>query len=680
MFNRKTSQIKSYVMKTIFKVFTLTFFALLFFTSCQNEILEETPITNEEELIAPNSTLSNLLFSTAARDGSVDNIIDNANCLSINLPVTVIVNGVTITINTLEDLELIEHIFSEFENDEDVLELLFPITIVLNDHEEIVINNQDELEAFIEDCEDETDDDIECIDFQYPISFSIYNTDFQVIETVIVENDMQLHEFLERVEDSDAGALLVSLNFPVVMVYANGETITVNNNQELQTALNDAREDCSEEEACREEVVDMYLQECYWNIVAYNDSNDFAQYDLYFKEDHLFKVIDNGTIIATGRWQTTLTDAGVVLSISELSGLEDLVGGDWLVVECDDDRFELVQENTGTNEVRHVVIEQECEDDFECSALEVRMFLNQCQWFAGSNLFDGVPAGTFFFNDDHELVVINLETDEEVIGFWDVELTDEGIILVIDLPSPYNTISLRWKITECAEHRVKMINEDNYLVFESDCNTSNPFECYSNLEYGICDEGDVFDGIATFNLNEIYPDCNEDNVEVTFHSTEDEAHNNVNHLSTEYTNTTNSQTIYVRVTLAGTTEYELFIVTLYVEDCSTTNGCTEEELDSYLMESECYWVAVSVDGSNAFDDFAIQFNSNQDLLIEGGGANYFGTWSTSGNPNDGIILEISQLENNFSVFNGEWLVVECGAERIVLVAGDNEIVIERECP
>jgi hypothetical protein len=120
--------------------------------------------------------------------------------------------------------------------------------------------------------------------------------------------------------------------------------------------------------------------------------------------------------------------------------------------------------------------------------------------------------------------------------------------------------------------------------------------------------------------------------------------------------------------------------TLVLEQECSSDNCTEEVLDSYLMEFECYWVAVSVDGSNAYDDFAIQFNDNQDLLIEGGGNNYFGAWSTSGNPNDGVYLEISQLENNFSLLNGNWLVVECGAERIVLVDGDHEMVIERECP
>ena len=156
-------------------VLILAFFALLSFNSCQTEVLEVTE-TDEETLIAPNSTLVNLMQYTVTNDGSVDNIMDDSNCFSVNLPVTIIVNDITITINTLEDLELIEEIFDEFDSDDDVLEFLFPITIILNDYEEIVIENEDQLEAFIEECVNDEEEVIECVDFQYPISFSIYNT------------------------------------------------------------------------------------------------------------------------------------------------------------------------------------------------------------------------------------------------------------------------------------------------------------------------------------------------------------------------------------------------------------------------------------------------------------------------------------------------------------------------
>ncbi len=48
--------------------------------------------------------------------------------------------------------------------------------------------------------ENEEDDDIECIDFQYPISISIYNTEFEIIDTVSIANDEALYNFIESLE------------------------------------------------------------------------------------------------------------------------------------------------------------------------------------------------------------------------------------------------------------------------------------------------------------------------------------------------------------------------------------------------------------------------------------------------------------------------------------------------
>jgi FlaG/FlaF family flagellin (archaellin) len=332
--------------------------------------------------------------------------------------------------------------------------------------------------------------------------------------------------------------------------------------------------------------------------------------------------------------------------------------------------FFIILPTPGTIEA-YIIIERECNNETDCSVAEIQADLKECKWYLGTDLVDG--NGPLMFTEN------GVALNGNVIGGWSLSLVEGHIYLTLDLSGDYMNISKEWKLVECDDDRLQFISGDYTLVLEQECDNSNPFECYSSLEYGICDDGDVYDGITTFNLNEIYPNCNEDNVEVSFHATENEAHNNVNPLTTTYTNTNNQETIFVRVTLAGTNEYEIFVVLLYVEDCSTS-ACTEEVLDSYLMEFECYWVAVSVDGSNAFDDYAIQFNENQDLLIEGNGSNVFGTWSTAGNPTNGVFLTITQLENNFSVINGQWLVTECGPERIVLVDGDHEMIIERVCP
>jgi hypothetical protein len=558
-------------------VLILAFFALLSFNSCQTEVLEVTQ-TDEETLIAPNSTLANLMQFTATNDGSVDNIMDETNCFSVNLPVTIIVNNITITINTLEDLALIEEVFEEIETDDDVLEFLFPITIILNDYDTLVIENEDQLEAFIEACVDDDDDEaLECIDFQYPISFSIYNTQFQIIDTVIIENDEQLYHFLENLQNETDQAVLASLNFPVTMIYANGNTVEVLNNTELEAAINEAGDDCDddneEEDDCSKEEVDAYLAECHWNIVNFNGDDNFIHNDIYFNTNGSLEIISENNVIATGNWSTAMSDNGVVLTLTELTDFDSDLGGDWFVYECDDDRFKFVRE-PGTI-TSYVIIERECNDESDCSVAEIHADLKECKWYLGTDLIDG--NGPLVFTEDGAVKI-----GGDIIGGYGLSVIEGHIYLTLDLSGDYMNISKEWKLVECDDDSLQFIHGDYTLIME--------------------------------------------------------------------------------------------------QGCESENGCSEEELDSYLMEFECYWVAVSVDGSIAFNDFAIQFNDNQDLLIEGGGANYFGVWSTFGNPNDGVYLVISQLENNFSVFNGEWLVLECGADRIVLVDGDSEIVIERECP
>jgi len=98
------------------KLFLLPFFALLMLMSCQEEVIDITEPAEAETLVA-NSQLTSFMASASIMDGSADNIIDNASCLSVDLPVTVIVNGVELTIDSKEDFKVTEALFDEFEDD-----------------------------------------------------------------------------------------------------------------------------------------------------------------------------------------------------------------------------------------------------------------------------------------------------------------------------------------------------------------------------------------------------------------------------------------------------------------------------------------------------------------------------------------------------------------------------------
>ena len=172
----------------------LLFLAALIFTSCRKEETEfiQAP---EEETVVSNSNVALLMQRTAANDGSIDNIVDRANCFDIAFPFTVNVNGAQITINSIEDYAIIECVFEEVDDDNDELEIVFPITIILADFSEIEITNTTDLNSYVNTCNGENvaDDDIECLDFQYPIMAFIFNSNNELLETITLQNDSQLY-------------------------------------------------------------------------------------------------------------------------------------------------------------------------------------------------------------------------------------------------------------------------------------------------------------------------------------------------------------------------------------------------------------------------------------------------------------------------------------------------------
>ncbi len=661
---------KTNLFKALRNFLFLPLFTLILFTSCQNEVTDITE-TNSEETFTAESVLAQSMLRTTTFDGSYDNIIDSANCISVNLPVTVIVNGVTITIEDIEDYDDIEDIFDEYNDDDDNLEIVFPITIILTDYEEIVINNYDELYSFVEDClgENEDDDDIECIDFQYPISVSIFNSNFDFIETVQINNDEQLYEFIEELE----GGVFASINFPVNMILADGSTLEVNSNTELLAAIEAAEDSCDEDDDndwndddndCSEEQIEMYLKECIWNIVSYNGDDNLVNYDIDFNPNYGFTVSLNGNVLHDGSWTVAQDNNDLFIEFETSWG--DL-NGNWHIIQCDDDRFKLELGDT------YIVIEQECEDELDCSVQEINQNLQECIWYSGTDLLGTNLNGPYMFLADGTVKVTG-PNGNLLVGTYEVVVSSNITFLVLNIPEAYDVLSLEWKIVECSDDRLEMINGDHTLVLEQDC--SDHFECYSDAEIVICDD-DTIDGFAAFDLNMAYPNCVEDNIEYSFYASISDAEAQTNTLETNYTNTSNPQTIYARVQLAGTNTFEVFEVELYVEDCSE-EGCTEEQVDAYLME--CHWVAVSYNGDDQLIGYDIYFNENMDLVVQGNGTTFEGTWSTAGNPANGVFLTIEQLPTDLQDLIGQWQVVECTETQIILHDDNNvEIVLERDC-
>ena len=477
------------VMKTKLKLlYLLPFFAFLMFTSCQDEVTEITDST-EQETIIPNSNLATLMRNTSTMDGSADNIIDHANCLSINLPVTVIVNGVEITIDSDEDYEVIEAIFDEFDDDNDDIEIIFPITIILSDFDVIEITNYNELFQFIEECsgENEEDDDIECIDFVYPITISVYDSNFQVIETITINTDEALYNFIEGLE----GGILASINFPISMILSDGSTEEINNNDELETVINAAEDDCDEDDdndyndddnndIPENDFIDLLIN-CTWTVdkLEIDDQDLEEQYVGYvfnFNENGTVEVTSNGTTLS-GTWSLVDTSAGIQMEL-QINDLPDFNNDNWILHEIDpnenDDDGLTLDFRNGEDRLR---FEQfECDtNNATCGEVDVDAYLVECVWnIVNYNGTDGLIIYDLDFNSDGTLVITDTNTTMVINAAWSTSQTGTSVIVEFsNIAGPdIQAINGNWTILECRSDRLEMEMENDILVMEQDCSTN----------------------------------------------------------------------------------------------------------------------------------------------------------------------------------------------------------------
>lgn len=203
----------------------------IFLFACQKE--ERELINSEDTTIPKDSQLARLIKNVVTHDGSYDDVVDNSNCFSINLPYTVILNGNEILIEKIED-------YNNLLNSS-VIEIQFPIRITLFNYREEFIVDKEMLDFFVKSC-NVIDDDIECIDFIYPLRFSIFNSTTNQLKTIDIEHDAMLFKFITSLDDT----ISVSANYPINTVLYTGQTHGVQHNEDLISSIINVATLCNE--------------------------------------------------------------------------------------------------------------------------------------------------------------------------------------------------------------------------------------------------------------------------------------------------------------------------------------------------------------------------------------------------------------------------------------------------
>jgi hypothetical protein len=206
--------------------------------SCQNESVSE-----NTEALSSDSHLTTVLKSMSANETAADDMIDSTDCYKVKLPVEVAVNGVSMTIVATSQYDDVTAIFNENADDEDTISFKFPITIEDKDYQEIAVSSQDEFDAMIQSCVGTADyigDD--CVSLVFPVTVYSYNSGFQIQNTYVLNNNKELHIML-----NDLGPnVYYSIGYPVSLNVNDGAGVTVNNNNELLQAINNALQGCEQ--------------------------------------------------------------------------------------------------------------------------------------------------------------------------------------------------------------------------------------------------------------------------------------------------------------------------------------------------------------------------------------------------------------------------------------------------
>ena len=296
----------------------LLFLTGLIFTSCRTEEIEFVQAPDDETLVA-NSSIALLIQRTTSNDGSKNNIIDKANCFDIVFPYTVSANGQEVTLNSSSNFATVECVFDQSDDDTDSLNMVFPISIRLPDFTEVVVSNNTELNNYTSACngEDVADDDIECLDFQYPIIASVFNSISELLDTISLENDSQLYEFIEEIDTND----IITIAFPITVILSDNSEVTITSFNELEIVIANAENTCDEdddydynEDDCNDcsisEIEDLLTSCADWTVNTLrrdsntNYDNIYYNYAFNFTSDGTMSVFWNTTTVF-GTWTTS---------------------------------------------------------------------------------------------------------------------------------------------------------------------------------------------------------------------------------------------------------------------------------------------------------------------------------------------------------------------------------------
>lgn len=330
-------------------VFLRSVLVILLFSlgSCQKE--EETVVQDNTQSFDKNSPIAGLLIRTSQNPTSLDNVLDNTSCFSVQLPVTVIVNGDQITVTDESDYQVVQDAIDAYSDDDDIVNFVYPITIRFQNFQTQVLDEADDLDDVLDDCtEDDGFDEIDCISLIYPIVMNVYDSNNQLANTVTITGNSGLFNFLNNLNSNT----FVAINYPISAVDSYGQTVTINSNSELENFIDEAIDDCDDDNSGGSGSSTLtsiltsgtwYIQYCYYD--EEDETYHYEGFDFDFNSNETVTAVRNAVTI-NGDWD--IQDEGSYQKLSlDFDGSQlEYIETDWKVIEYNQTSIRLKKQHS----------------------------------------------------------------------------------------------------------------------------------------------------------------------------------------------------------------------------------------------------------------------------------------------------------------------------------------------
>lgn len=276
---------------------------------------------------------------------------------------------------------------------------------------------------------DNEGDIIESIDIQYPISISVFNTSFDVVETENINSDVQFSSFLETLEEN----IIASLNYPVTLFYADETSIEVNDNEMLMVTISEAIDFDNEEITvgnCTLISITENLSNCRWDITRYSINDEFEDFTFTFSAGSIASLDNNTDIIQIGSWEVSESDDKLLLNVST-----ELIEFTWEIVECGDEFIQASGDNETIRLRQNCNTEEEIIEDTAEVTEAKDLLANNCIWVIDRYLIDGnnsvsdFTGSSFEFSEDGTFIFSN--STNIYNGTWNITTDDENILTLV---------------------------------------------------------------------------------------------------------------------------------------------------------------------------------------------------------------------------------------------------------